>query len=44
MQGGKEDTQTYSLYFKCPITKQMRCPVNGYKKIGLRYDIYPAAL
>jgi len=22
--------QTYSLYFKCPTTKQMRCPVNAY--------------
>ncbi len=23
-------TQTYFLYFKCPTTKQMRCPVNAY--------------
>jgi hypothetical protein len=22
--------QTYSLYFKCPTTKQMQCPVNAY--------------
>jgi len=25
-------TQTYSLYFKCPTTKQMRCPVDAYIK------------
>jgi len=29
----RTDTQTYSLYFKCPTTKQMRCPVNAYKKL-----------
>ena len=23
------------LYFKCPTTKQMRCPVNAYKKSKL---------
>ena len=27
--------QTYLSYFKCPGTKQMRCPVNAYKKITL---------
>jgi len=27
----RTDTQTYFLYFKCPTTKQMRCPVNAYK-------------
>ena len=21
------------LYFKCPVTKQMRCPVNAYSKL-----------
>jgi len=26
-------TQTYSLYFKCPTTKQVRCPVNAYKDL-----------
>jgi len=26
----RTDTQTYFLYFKCPSTKQMRCPVNAY--------------
>ncbi|RKX59320.1 MAG: hypothetical protein DRP37_06735, partial [Thermodesulfobacteriota bacterium] len=24
-------TKTYFLYFKCPTTKQMRCPVNAYE-------------
>jgi hypothetical protein len=23
--------QTYGLYFKCPVTKQMRYPVNAYE-------------
>ena len=23
------------LYFKCPTTNQMRCPVKAYKKIAL---------
>jgi hypothetical protein len=30
MQGvGRADVL---LYFKCPTTKQMRCPVNAYRK------------
>jgi hypothetical protein len=24
--------QTYWSYFKCPVTKQMRCPVNAYRQ------------
>ncbi len=24
--------QTYRLYFRCSVTKQMRCPVNAYQK------------
>ena len=27
------------LYFKCPTTKQMRCPVNAYKKIENRFRL-----
>ena len=23
--------QTYDSYFKCPVAKQMRCPVNAYE-------------
>jgi len=26
------------LYFKCPTTRQIRCPVNAYLFYGLRVD------
>jgi len=33
-------TQTYSLYFKCPTTKQMQCPVNAYKICSLLVQLF----
>ena len=40
--------QTYSLYFKCPTTKQMRCPVNPtvsvYRVLQMRGDGYADVL
>jgi hypothetical protein len=30
---GRGYADVLTVYFKCPTTKQMRCPVNAYKKI-----------
>ena len=31
LQGAADDSaQTYVLYFRCPTTMQVRCPVNAY--------------
>jgi len=34
-------TQTYFLYFKCPATKQIRCPVNAYLILSIISPIQP---
>jgi hypothetical protein len=35
--------QTYPLCFKCPETKQIRCPVNDYKRSNNRHRSFSVA-